>query len=728
MGSGLFALWALLALTACPHRVTLQHAEAGADLDAAVPVDGSGNRDIPPRSDTTLLEGAATNAEGWTWRHPQPQGNDIHAIWATKENEIWAAGDKILLLKDATGWHVVEELSFNATAIWADDETVIVVGTAGGYAVGSKGVDGWQFKLGTAGPAFSAGDLIGVWGDHDGQNAVIVATDAIGRISTAPSETAPETAPPIAPLYQESNAEPAPFLSLAGHAEGILIGGRAGNVFKVSKEGWQNPTGGTLNEEDFIRDDFIADLGSSTQVRSVWGESESRYWFVAGPEESSTANGPWTRSGDGAEPWNCVNGPSPAREASLNVIWGGLSSESSEGTDTDIWMAGGGGAIQSFQRVLDPAGCVSFYVGDEDLNALHGYPAEQDQHLWLGGNSGKIIHLQYPKQGDAANPRYAEAEIEQSADSVSKATVRALWVSPSGTVWAVGDGGLVMRRDAGSEAWEDQSRPVGVTANLHGIDGDEGVIFVVGEAGTLLHHTDSGWVNVGTDTRTDLFAVARTSTGYLAVGQQSGGTKGRAIVCSSGSCWVQSDWLPIVAAELGGGLYGIGLNESRTKGWVVGNNHAHFHFVAADGSLKLATLTDSDDGLNAETRCWRDVAYQPANNLILVGYSVSEETTCDTGSPDRGLAWHCEDLICGTVTGTGDDDFPALYGLHRASWNEMWAVGGLGKAWKIENGVANPFPTGTSNVLQTVWVNGPDDVWVAGDRGTIIQKMPAPTP
>jgi hypothetical protein len=726
----------IFVLVGCPHRVSFVGTGADSSLnsDGALPLDGGSVDDGAaghPRSDSTPLTGGAKNSGGWTWSHPQPQGHTIHAVWATRENEIWAAGDYVLLRKDDTGWHL-EELAFKAKSLWADDAHVTVVGSDGGYAFGTKTNGKWSFNQGVARAEFSTKDLIGVWGDSESGKAVIVAEDAIGRIFLDPKVKAEES---VTPLHSMRPTSTDFYLSLAGHADGILIGGTSADIWRLSKSAWltEADVGGSL-----VPIDHSLQLGPSTHVSSIWAIEDDKYRYTAGPQA-----GPfdvWVGVGEfETVPWSCRLATGSC-DISFNAIWGFNSlATASGGLQEDYWIAGDDGAIYSGLAVdiegLDAVRNFPFFVGSQDLHTVHGYNSEKDHHLWLGGARGKMVHVEYPKQA-GGHERYAEAKIEESVAALSSSTIRDIWVgdteTESGVIWVVGDDALIMRLGADGE-WKDFSQPKGVSADLHGIHGRSlEDLMIVGEAGTALFWNGVDFetvLDISLSSQFNFHSVARLNDGYLVVGEQSGGTAGWAAYCVV-PCVSASDWKSTTGDKMPG-LHGIGKDDGDGTVWVVGDQHNVQKFNESGNTLSTATLTsDALSGMDESRICWRGVASQSAlDQKVLVGYTVlegsscsGEETTTDT-EPDRGLAWHCEKTVCKTVSGGGDNGFAALYGLNNmGGWGQIWAVGEKGKAWHIDGttAVATPHDTGTNNALRAIFVRGPKNVWVAGDGAAII--------
>ncbi len=100
---------------------------AGSDA-GPTPTDGS-SADLASSAAAPLC-----SVDGWCWRNPLPQGNPLHAVYASAADRFWVAGDRGAIFRyDGAGW-VVQSSGTSATlnSLWGTDSNNIwAVGTGG---------------------------------------------------------------------------------------------------------------------------------------------------------------------------------------------------------------------------------------------------------------------------------------------------------------------------------------------------------------------------------------------------------------------------------------------------------------------------------------------------------------------------------------------------------------------------------------------------------------------
>jgi len=94
------------------------------------------------------------------------------------------------------------------------------------------------------------------------------------------------------------------------------------------------------------------------------------------------------------------------------------------------------------------------------------------------------------------------------------ASLRAVWVSGGGDAWAVGDNGVVLRRQGQTWASVD-GVPSGT--DLRDVHGNGADVYMVGNRGTLWHYTGSEFVKIETSTNINLSGVWVSSLGNVFV-------------------------------------------------------------------------------------------------------------------------------------------------------------------------------------------------------------------
>jgi hypothetical protein len=227
--------------------------------------------------------------------------------------------------------------------------------------------------------------------------------------------------------------------------------------------------------------------------------------------------------------------------------------------------------------------------------------------------------------------------VFQVRDLTDVGHVRAMWVAPGGTIWAVGDAGLVLRSDGG-DFLPAPMPPAAV--DLHGVSGAGAAVFVVGAGGTAWRLDASGWTDLAPPTEVDLMAVdAIAEDDVFVVGRE--GT----ILNLKGDAWhlqptgITSDLYGVSASAVGGvhvvGAFG-GLLQRQSTTWV--------RSQIAGAGVTLRAIWRAPDG--------RMVAVGSAGTVVLYdGLSWKQQLTTETASPPRTLF---------AVTGLDAEDIVAV--------------------------------------------------------------------
>lgn len=107
-------------------------------------------------------EDSAGAGAGWCWRYPLPQGNDLHNVWGTAANNVWAVGERgVILHWNGTDWAGVP--SPTTAALYGLHGS----GPADVWAVGAGGVtvhfDGQSWREVLLPVPTTGKSLIAVW-------------------------------------------------------------------------------------------------------------------------------------------------------------------------------------------------------------------------------------------------------------------------------------------------------------------------------------------------------------------------------------------------------------------------------------------------------------------------------------------------------------------------------------------------------------------------------------
>ena len=279
--------------------------------------------------------------------------------------------------------------------------------------------------------------------------------------------------------------------------------------------------------------------------------------------------------------------------------------------------------------------------------------------------------------------------------------------APNGDVWAVGDGGRVVRRTDG--VWTEFDCPT--QANLRCVlPLADGSILVGGVGGAVLRRVEGEWVVIETNTRSQILSMAaRGDDDIIAVGGEyigsSAGFVGR-IFSTDCESWTQIDIdqplprLRRVRCDGPGGL-----------------------LIVGDGGIALRI----DDGELAalETRLrhdLHDVAGFAGHTPVLCGdagvvltaapplATVKGDTEAVPRS-SRSPQWSI----------AAESDSPhILRGLWAASDDCVFAVGDAGTALRYNENAWSRLPVPENIRLHAVWGTSPTNVYACGDQSTIL--------
>jgi hypothetical protein len=260
----------------------------------------------------------------------------------------------------------------------------------------------------------------------------------------------------------------------------------------------------------------------------------------------------------------------------------------------------------------------------------------------------------------------------------TSAVVHAFFGHSAGSIWGVGDGGLIIRWNG--SFWTEQTS--GPTSHLYGlhIENEQSVV-AVGENTTWLHYSPDSWSNWGPNAPQAYKGVWGASPGNYWIA-----TASRAIAHFSGTQGTYYD-LPTAGPITSSAIWGSAADDI----WVVGTQSpAHW------------------DG-----RSWSSVPNWGATQLLDIwGASARDVWAVGTqGTIMRydGTSWR--KVASGTTQW--------LFGVHGSSANDVWIVGDWATVLHWDGArltqVAGIEPSFTA-FLKSVWAFSPSDVWIVGGK------------
>lgn len=244
-------------------------------------------------------------------------------------------------------------------------------------------------------------------------------------------------------------------------------------------------------------------------------------------------------------------------------------------------------------------------------------------------------------------------------------------------VFAVGDGGTIIRRHAG--AWA--AMPSGTTQDLRGVWAISSTnVWAVGAAGTVLHYQGAAWAAVGGVTTGDLNGV--WASGDSDVWAVSPGE----IHHWNGAAWTTTPTTGTLFAVTGTGPSDV---------WISGENAKAKHF---DGTAW--TTVDPGIGLDVYT-----IKAVTSTRVWAAGLTTGKETASYTGA-----SW--------VSHGTSGTVFQAL---HAFGADDVWGAGGTkvghwnGTTW------ASEAPNGNTHSLWGISGAG-GELFIVGSGATILHR------
>ncbi len=324
---------------------------------------------------------------------------------------------------------------------------------------------------------------------------------------------------------------------------------------------------------------------------------------------------------------------------------------------SDIFVVGDGGRILrstggSFQSTNSPT--------TQPLNGVWGNSATDE--VWAVGNGGVL--LKYDRAGGAWS----------SVTSPTTNQLNAIWGTAKNRVYVAAHGGTVLRYDGTSWGLEMNT---GVSANLLGIGGDASKVVAVGQSGTLITSTAiNTWTSPPSGTTNDLQVAWGKAGTYWAAG--TGGVRLR---------------------DSGGGFAMVTGDGESGSFYALGGTDAADLWAGGDGGL----LTNYKTSWTAK----------PANvrQLIRAVYGFNSKNVWAIGA--AGLILHYDGTTWTQVTSGTTQDLNGIWG---ASANDMWIVGNNrtilrydGKVW-----TGKALANATLTDLKAVWGASSATVWIVG--------------
>jgi hypothetical protein len=472
---------------------------------------------------------------------------------------------------------------------------------------------------------------------------------------------------------------------------------------------WQNP----LPEGNVLRGSFML---SPTNAWAVGGAGtllhyDGTAWTEVPSGTTADLYGVWASSatdvyavGNGVIVHDNGSGFAAVTPApTTNILYGVWGSG-----PNDIFAVGAAGTILHYKGTTwdpnDGKSCVFPY----DLYGVSGANASD---VWTVGAYQYAYHYNGSAWGSSytgSGSNYLYGVYEDPA---------------SGTVWAVGDSGLIVKYTSASASWQSVGSAFD---NLRAVWASSATdVWTVGLQGTVEHDKGTGFMPWTAQTSSDFYAMSGSDTSHaLAVGNAG------AAMAWNGLKWQQQTSAPTWPVNA---LWGT----SPTDVWA-GTDAGMFHW---DGNAWTLTDTGATSGqiFNAvggtsSTDVWAhdaggrqmfhwtggpswsgmsDGAGGQAVNAL---WMADRNTGWAVGNNGLGVKWN--GTAWGTVGGAIDPSLFNLNAIWGADASHVYAVGDYetivtydGTTWSATN-----LPG--SNSLRAVWGSDATHVWAVGDSGT----------
>jgi hypothetical protein len=312
------------------------------------------------------------------------------------------------------------------------------------------------------------------------------------------------------------------------------------------------------------------------------------------------------------------------------------------------------------------------------------------------------------------------------------ATLYDVWVN-EGSVTVVGSDGLVAQRGVAEMDWT--SHETGTSAALRAISGrGSNDVWVVGDAGHIVHYDGDTWSVVHDGSNFDLNAVwvhplMSGSEGVYAVGN------GGRLWSYNGATWetkqiadpqadLQDIWgsgETLVAVGTGAT---IAYKASATALWKgqVSNDNSDRDILAADGSADGDAWLAGSEGLvlRLEDEKWNVQSLEGPMFVLedFVGIAVQQTGDLSVGmavaSAGGGLVYDGDGWV--DMQTRPNDGLKAIAGSRE---DGLWAVGGGGMLLRWVNGGWLGLDSGTTADLHDVAIDDSGTAWVVGDDGVL---------
>lgn len=620
-----------------------------------------------------------------------PAGSATLDVVLTTVNDAIAEGPETMTLVLASGaGYLVASSTAAATVTIIDDDTslpqvgvtgapaaIMENGTAGAFTFTRTGVTTGDLTLactisGTATNGTDYTALSGTVTIPSGSASTTVAVTPVDDTLVESMETIIVTIPAAAGYVLTSGQNTATLNLIDDDTPTVNVAATDPNAAEV----------------DLSQPGAIADTGTFVVTRS--GDTSQPltiYYSVAGNQGAGT---PALNGVDYEALSGVVVIPAGSAVSSITIIprWDNLG----EGPEQVVLQLGAGptnylvGASATATVTIADASANTPDLEVENMSSAAEPATNGVFRLTSRGGTGAPLVVHYTLSGTAINGTdYDNLAVWNPQTSGVSSALLGVWGSSATSLWAVGDGGTILKWNG--TAWAAQTS--GVATSLRAVWGvDASTVWAVGDGGAILKWNGTAWSAQTSGTTNALRSVwGADANNVWAVGD--GGT----ILKWNGTVW---------AAQTSGvatALHGV-WGGSTSAVWAVGAGGVVLKW---SGSTWAAQASGTAQTL-------RGVWGSSATNLWAVG-------TGGTILKSSGTTWSAQNS-----TSTQD-----LFSIWGADANNLWVAGTNGAALRATNGSTWVLqPSNSAPALNCVRGIDVNNVWAVGDAGSIVNTTAVP--
>lgn len=605
---------------------------------------------VGPVEVTAQFDMGVCTSSRFCWESPLPQGNSLRSVAGIPGKSIaWAVGDSgTILHREGGGWvgrfagSETAPIANNLLAVSGSSESDI-------WAVGEAGtILHWDGKNWQVSP----------------QSGTVTTTDLYGvsALETKQAFAVGDQTMPVALNWDGIQWTPrAPNDPVLKRPLRRVLAFQPGQATAVGGAGVVSQFNGVWTPSSY------ASMGPLQDLLGLWGTNPQELWAVG--------NNSIILRYDGAQ-WQQQN--------RANLGTGGLTGV--WGTDRqNVWAVGNGAMIAHTTDGTNWEPFPQQGYGSVAFNDIWGGAAND---ILIVGDNGWILR----GQGSTFVPDAATfvRDTDQPVDIAPRQAIFATAGVNSQSIWAVGQGGLILRWNG--QRWQREDNPDPQGRELYGIAVSSSDVWAVGNAGVVLRRSlssSAGWTLIELPRPDRLNAVAATANSVVAVG-------------NAGALWRY----PLALGKWADQSF-------RSEDLLAAFARGQQVWIGGKAGVNGRTIFEAED----QTLMTWTPQILPTTATIRALWGGQDSRT-----------WAAGDGVILTLSGGNwSPSYVNPATTLVAGWGDGqmgWAVGSAGIVLQLQAGKWNSVPSGTNNDLKGIWGSDPTDFVTVGDNGTILRYNP----